>query len=157
MRVMVAEEMTEQRDVIYKLESNIDDCPGEVFGYVTDRLFEAGARDVYYTPIYMKKNRPAYQLNVICKEEDITKLEQIIFRETTTIGIRRVEMERTVLGREKRIDNTSFGKLEVKTCGERVYPEYEALAAVCQEQGISYRDAYNKVFAELNHKYTHDR
>ena len=157
LRVMVAEEMTEQRDVIYKLESNIDDCPGEVFGYVTDRLFEAGARDVYYTPIYMKKNRPAYQLNVICKEEDITKLEQIIFRETTTIGIRRVEMERTVLGREKRIDNTSFGKLEVKTCGERVYPEYEALAAVCQEQGISYLDAYNKVFAELNHKYTHDR
>ena len=65
LRVMVAEEMTEQRDVIYKLESNIDDCPGEVFGYVTDRLFEAGARDVYYTPIYMKKNRPAYQLNVI--------------------------------------------------------------------------------------------
>lgn len=152
LRAMIAEEMTEQRDVIYKLESNIDDCPGEVFGYVMDRLFEAGARDVYYTPIYMKKNRPAYQLNVICKEEDITKLEQIIFRETTTIGIRRVEMERTVLGREKRIDNTSFGKLEVKTCGDRVYPEYEALAAVCQEKGISYLEAYNRVFAELNQK-----
>lgn len=152
LRVMVTEEMTEQRDVIYKLESNIDDCPGEVFGYVMDRLFEAGARDVYYTPIYMKKNRPAYQINVICKEEDIAKLEQIIFRETTTIGIRRVEMERTVLGREKRIDNTSFGTLEVKACGDRVYPEYEALAAVCQERGISYLEAYNRVFAELNQK-----
>ena len=115
-----------------------------------DRLFEAGARDVYYTPIYMKKNRPAYQLNVICKEEDITKLEQVIFRETTTIGIRKIELERTVLKREKRMNNTSFGMLEVKMCGGRVYPEYEALAAICREQGIPYLEAYNKVFAELN-------
>ena len=98
----------------------------------------------------MKKNRPAYQLNVICKEEDITELEQIIFRETTTIGIRRVEMERTVLSREKRIDNTSLGTLEVKVCKDRVYPEYEALAAVCQKRGIPYLEAYNRVFAELN-------
>ncbi|MDE6622408.1 MAG: nickel pincer cofactor biosynthesis protein LarC [Lachnospiraceae bacterium] len=150
LRAMIVEELTEQSDVIYKLESNIDDCPGEAFGYVMDRLFEAGARDVYYTPIYMKKNRPAYQLNVICREEDIAKLEQIIFRETTTIGIRRVEMERTVSGREKRMNNTSLGMLEVKVCGDRIYPEYEALAAVCQERGIPYLEAYNRVFAELN-------
>ncbi len=152
LRAMIVEELEEQRDKIYKLESNIDDCPGEAFGYVMDRLFEEGARDVYYTPIYMKKNRPAYQLNVICKEEDVTKLEQIIFRETTTIGIRRVEMERTVLKREKRMDNTSLGTLEVKKCGDRVYPEYEALAAVCQEQELPYLETYNRVFAELNKK-----
>lgn len=152
LRAMIVEGMTEQRDVIYKLESNIDDCPGEVFGYVMDKLFEAGARDVYYTPIYMKKNRPAYQLNVICGEADITKLEQIIFRETTTIGIRRAEMERTVLRREKQMNNTSLGMLEVKVCGDRIYPEYEALAAVCRERGIPYLEAYNKVFAELNMK-----
>lgn len=152
LRAMIVEGMTEQRDVIYKLESNIDDCPGEVFGYVMDKLFEAGARDVYYTPIYMKKNRPAYQLNVICGETDIAKLEQIIFCETTTIGIRRVEMERTVLKREKRMNNTSLGTLEVKVCGDRIYPEYEALAAVCRERGIPYLEAYNKVFAELNLK-----
>ncbi|MDE7272881.1 MAG: nickel pincer cofactor biosynthesis protein LarC [Lachnospiraceae bacterium] len=150
LRAMIVEELTEQRDMICKLESNIDDCPGEAFGYVMDRLFEAGARDVYYTPVYMKKNRPAYQLNVICREEDIAKLEQIIFRETTTIGIRRVEMERTVLRREKRMKKTSMGTLEVKVCGDRIYPEYEALAAVCQEQGIPYLEAYNRAFAELN-------
>lgn len=150
LRAMIVEELTEQRDVIYKLESNIDDCPGEAFGYVMDRLFEAGARDVYYTPIYMKKNRPAYQLNVICRAEDIARLEQIIFSETTTIGIRRVVMERTVSGREKRMNNTSLGTLEVKVCGDRIYPEYEALAAVCQERGIPYLEAYNRVFAELN-------
>jgi len=150
LRAMIVEEAEGQQDIIYKLESNIDDCTGEMFGYVMDRLFEAGARDVYYTPIYMKKNRPAYQLNVLCKEEDISKLEQIIFQETTTIGIRKIELERSVLRREKRMNNTSLGTLEVKVCGGRVYPEYEALAAVCRERGISYLEAYNQVFAELN-------
>lgn len=137
LRAMIVEALEERGDVIYKLESNIDDCPGEALGYVMDRLFDAGARDVYYTPIYMKKNRPAYQINVICKEQDISGLEQIIFRETTTIGIRRVEMERTVLEREQRVDSTSLGMIEVKVCGDRVYPEYDALAAVCKGTGHS--------------------
>ncbi len=150
LRAMIVEALEERGDVIYKLESNIDDCPGEALGYVMDRLFDAGARDVYYTPIYMKKNRPAYQINVICKEQDISGLEQIIFRETTTIGIRRVEMERTVLEREQRVDSTSLGMIEVKVCGDRVYPEYDALAAVCREQGIPFPEAYHRVFAELN-------
>ena len=90
---------TKESDYIYKLESNIDDCTGEALGYVLEQLFEAGARDVHYSPVYMKKNRPAYQLNVICSEEMLTKMEEIIFRETTTIGIRRMKMERTVLKR----------------------------------------------------------
>ena len=120
LRAMIVEALEERGDVIYKLESNIDDCPGEALGYVMDRLFDAGARDVYYTPIYMKKNRPAYQINVICKEQDISGLEQIIFRETTTIGIRRVEMERTVLEREQRVDSTSLGMIEVKGTGHFV-------------------------------------
>lgn len=150
LRAMIMEVPEERQDVIYKLESNIDDCPGEALGYVMDRLFDAGARDVYYTPVYMKKNRPAYQLNVICIEQHIPMLEQIIFRETTTIGIRRVEMERTVIEREQRLYNTSLGKIEVKVCGDRIYPEYEPLAAACRERGIAYLDAYNRVYAELN-------
>ena len=150
LRAMIVEDLSAQQDVIYKLESNIDDCPGEAFGYVMDRLFEAGAKDVYYTPIYMKKNRPSYQLNVICREEEISRLEQIIFQETTTIGIRRVAMERTVLAREVRMKDTCLGRIAVKVCGDRVYPEYEALAAACIERGIPYQDAYNIVYAELN-------
>lgn len=97
-------------DYIYKLESNIDDCTGEALGYVMERLMKAGARDVHYTPVFMKKNRPAYQLNVICKEEDIEKLEGIIFRETTTIGIRRQKMERSVLKRQVKTVKTSLGE-----------------------------------------------
>lgn len=150
LRAMIMDVPEERQDVIYKLESNIDDCPGEALGYVMDRLFDAGARDVYYTPVYMKKNRPAYQLNVICIEQHIPRLEQIIFRETTTIGIRRVEMERTVIEREQRLYNTGLGKIEVKVCGDRIYPEYEPLAAACRERGIAYLDAYNRVYAELN-------
>ncbi|MGN0266239.1 MAG: nickel pincer cofactor biosynthesis protein LarB, partial [Lachnospiraceae bacterium] len=83
-------EMTSSgKDQIVKLESNIDDCSGEVMGYVMERLFEAGARDVSYMPIFMKKNRPAYQLNVICTTDKVDAMEKIIFSETTTIGIRR--------------------------------------------------------------------
>lgn len=153
LRAVLVEDASAQQDVIYKLESNIDDCAGEAFGYVMDRLFDAGARDVYFTPIYMKKNRPSYQLNVICKEQDILKLEQIIFHETTTIGIRRVKMERTVLEREECIKNTSFGMLAVKRCGDRAYPEYESLVSVCRERGIAYQEAYNIVYAELNQSF----
>lgn len=150
LRAMIVEEFSEKSDTIYKLETNIDDCTGEALGYVMDRLFEAGARDVHYMPVFMKKNRPAYQLNVICNEEDISKLEQIIFEETTTIGIRRVEMERTRLKREKKVADTTIGQIEVKVCGDRTYPEYESLAAICREKNISYLEAYHKVLAELN-------
>lgn len=150
LRAMILEEDSEEQDKIYKLETNVDDCSGEAFGYVMDRLFEAGARDVYYVPVFMKKNRPAYQLSVICKEEDLAKLEQIIFQETTTIGIRRVAMERTVLKREHQIMDTSLGKIAVKVCGKRIYPEYKSLVSICQEKGISYLEVYNKIYGELN-------
>lgn len=106
LRGMLIEPDTEEAaDFVYKLESNIDDCTGEALGYVMDRLFEAGARDVNYIPVYMKKNRPAYQLNVLCSEETVPRIEEIIFKETTTIGIRRVRMERTVMRREIRTKN----------------------------------------------------
>lgn len=124
---------------IWKLESNIDDCSGEILGYVSECLFAAGARDVFFTPIYMKKNRPAWQLSVLCDEEVIKEMEQILFRETTTIGIRRVYMERTVLPREIRKVRTSAGEVDVKVClngeEEKVFPEYESAAALARETG----------------------
>jgi len=79
----------------------MDDCGGEMMGHVMNLLMANGAREVHYTPIYTKKNRPAYTLTVICKESEREKLENLIFSETTTIGIRRVEMERTILQREE--------------------------------------------------------
>ena len=149
LRAMLIKPETGKQDEIWKLESNMDDCSGEVFGNLMETLFRAGARDVHYFPVYMKKNRPAYQLNVICDEEKIPKLEEVIFRETTTIGIRRVRMKRTVLKRREEEIRGWFGTAKVKVCslpaGERAYPEYESVKTISQEQGISYMDAYYEV------------
>ena len=139
-------------DYIYKLESNIDDCTGDALGYVMERLMKAGARDVHYTPVFMKKNRPAYQLNVICKEEDIEKLEGIIFRETTTIGIRRQKMERSVLKRQVKTVKTSLGEARIKVCfmenGMRAYPEYESVRELCRKNGLSFQETYQRIEEE---------
>lgn len=95
LRAMLIEEVPAGE--LWILESNIDDCAGEILGYTMDLLFEAGARDVWFTPIFMKKNRPAYQLSVLCAEDQIRALDAILFRETTTIGVRRYRVERTAL------------------------------------------------------------
>ena len=105
-----------ESDTIIKLESNIDDCSGETLGYVMELLYEAGAREANYMPVFMKKNRPAWLLTVVCKEDQVSGMERIIFKETTTIGIRRQKMERTVLKREMRTVVTPLGDVEVKVC-----------------------------------------
>lgn len=149
LRGMLIEPESEEADYIYKLETNLDDCTPEALGHVMERLFKAGARDVHYIPVFMKKNRPAYQMNVICSEEDVPKMEEIIFHETTTIGIRRVKMERTVMQREICTVRTSLGEAKVKVCRlegyVRVYPEYESVTAICREKGLSYQEVWSRV------------
>ncbi len=137
------------KDTICKLECNVDDCSGETLGFAMERLMGAGARDVHYSPVFMKKNRPAYQLNVICGQEDVQKMEQIIFEETTTIGIRHILMERTVLQREIVKVQTPFGDVDVKICGcgtdKHYYPEYESVTEICRKKGIPYQTAYRMI------------
>ncbi len=149
LRAMLIQDRTLENDTITKLESNIDDCSGEVLGYVMEQLFKAGAKDVHYMPVFMKKNRPAWQLNVICAKEDIEKLEHIIFRETTTIGIRRTEMDRTVLRREERTVSTVFGKAQVKVCEardvKRFYPEYESVIKLAEENQVPFSQVYQTI------------
>lgn len=155
-RAMLIETDDGDAEEIYKLESNIDDCTGENLGYAMERLMEAGARDVHYIPVYMKKNRPAYQLNVICKQEDIKRLEQIIFEETTTIGIRRIKVERSILKRRTENIQTALGEVQVKVCGEageeRYYSEYESLVRICRETKKPYQEVYRQVLSELAKK-----
>ena len=156
LRAMVLREKTKKqenlqgRDRIWHLETNIDDCTGEELGNVMKLLFEAGAKDVYYTPIYMKKNRPAYELSVICTEETRNILENIIFEETTTIGIRRTEMERTVLKREIHLLEAEGFPVKAKICtlpdgSRRCYPEHDSAAALAADRRISYREAWQKI------------
>lgn len=152
-RAMIIESQDDQQDLIYKLESNIDDSTGEALGYAMEQLLAAGARDVHYFPVFMKKNRPGYQLNVICDEAQIDTMEEIIFKETTTIGIRRVAMERSVLKRRLETRQTTYGTVQVKVvvaAGEvRVYPEYESIAKICREEKLSYQQVYQQVLCEI--------
>ena len=132
---------------LWILESNIDDCAGEVLGYTMDLLFEAGARDVWFTPIFMKKNRPAYQLSVLCTEDQIRALDAILFRETTTIGVRRYRVERTALPRRFFEVRVPGGTVRIKACeqpdgAEKCYPEYEDVKRIARETGKSYRELY---------------
>ena len=139
-----------EQDRIWKLETNVDDCTGEELGNVMRLLFEAGARDVYYTPVYMKKNRPAYELSVICEENQIPFMEDIIFEETTTIGIRRNCMNRTILKREISSLCIDGFQARIKICtlpnGQiRCYPEYDSVTAFAEKNHISYREAWEKI------------
>jgi uncharacterized protein (TIGR00299 family) protein len=146
---------TAQADSIFKLETNIDDCTGEQLGYVMEQLFAHGARDVHYTPFYIKKNRPAYLLTVICTEEKVRELEDILFLETTTIGIRKMKMERRILERTQETISLDMGTVEVKHCvmpdgTVRTYPEYESIAAIGRKTGQSLESVRNQFYKEYS-------
>lgn len=152
LRAMLIRETTDLqiKDIIWKLETDMDDCGGEMMGHVMNLLMANGAREVHYTPIYTKKNRPAYTLTVICKESEREKLENLIFSETTTIGIRRVEMERTILQREIQKKDTPVGTTIVKACtlpdgNIRYYPEYENVAELAERNQLSFRETYDRI------------
>ena len=148
LRAMLIEE--EPEGELWLLESNIDDCTGEALGYAMERLLEAGARDAFFTPIFMKKNRPAYKLSVLCDEERIREMDEILFRETTTIGVRRRRVERDVLERRFAEAETEQGTARVKVCrlpdGQEVfYPEYESVKELARRSGKAYREVYQAV------------
>ena len=152
LRAMLIRETTDLqiKDIIWKLETDMDDCGGEMMGHVMNLLMANGAREVHYTPIYTKKHRPAYTLTVICKESEREKLENLIFSETTTIGIRRVEMERTILQREIQKKDTPVGTAIVKACtlpdgNIRYYPEYENVAELAERNQLSFRETYDRI------------
>ncbi len=138
---------------IVKLEANIDDVTGEQLGYCMECLMRAGARDVSFVPIYMKKNRPAYELHVICDPAEVEQMEDIIFRETTTIGIRRCLMERHVMRREIQTVETEYGMAQVKVCSygaiRKVYPEYGSVVELCQKSKQDFRKVYQAVCAKF--------
>ena len=139
-------EIQEKNENFVVMETNIDDCSGEILGYTSEKLFENGALDVFFTPIFMKKNRPAYRLTVACKKEDMFKLQNIIFKETTTIGIRYRFEARTELGREFVEVDTKYGKIKAKKVtndGETyVYPEYESMKKIAKENNIPLKELY---------------
>lgn len=146
LRVSMGELCEESADEIAVLETNIDDASGEILGYTMDRLISAGAKDVFYSPIFMKKNRPSYKLTVLCSEDKREILEDIIFAETTTIGIRRRYETRACLERSFETIETKYGKLDVKKVikngKETAYPEFESAKKLAEENNVPLKDIY---------------
>ena len=128
------------------LETNIDDSTGEALGLAMESLLAAGALDVHYIPVFMKKNRPAWLLRVICRNEDVPELERIIFEQTSTIGIRRIPAGRTCLKRSGLTVTLPAGEVRVKKCEFEgrayYYPEYESVRALAETSGAKFADLF---------------
>ncbi|MFC1490878.1 nickel pincer cofactor biosynthesis protein LarC [Candidatus Latescibacterota bacterium] len=136
-------------DTSVLIETNIDDMNPELYGYVSDLLFDAGAKDVYMIPIFMKKGRPGTLLSVLTDEELKDTIIDLLLSETTSIGVRISTVKRRKLKRDERIVNTELGAVRVKVVyvngGERISPEYEECKVIAKEKGIPLLSVYDIV------------
>jgi len=152
------EETQANADSVCLLETNIDDAGGELVGSVTEKLFKHGALDVFSTPIYMKRSRPAVQISVICKVEDAQLLEQILFREGLTFGVRRQILQRSKLAREFVTVETEFGKIRIKTGtldGKIVNakPEFSDCVSAAKKHNVAVKAVLDAAMAAYRRKF----
>jgi uncharacterized protein (TIGR00299 family) protein len=143
---------THERDQVVVMETNLDDCPANIVGFAMERLWAAGALDVYATPIQMKKNRAAIKLTALCHEAQAAALEQILFAETGTLGVRRWTAERTILVREADVVSTPWGAVAGKRYRlpdgtRRFAPEYESCRQVAAQHGVALWQVYQAATA----------
>jgi uncharacterized protein (DUF111 family) len=133
-------------DLIWQLETNVDDVPAEVLGYTSEKLFDLGALDVFYVPVQMKKNRPGVMIVVLCGDEVRGPIEEVLFRETGTLGIRRCRKERSKLLRQIVHVPTPWGPIAGKVAWNdsvKVFtPEYEDCARVARQEAIPLRTVF---------------
>ena len=152
--ILGADEAPWKQEEMLVMETNIDDMNPEFYDYVLDRLFAAGARDVFLSAIQMKKNRPGTLLSVIAEPSLREKLSGIIFRETSTIGIRYYPVNRMILKRASKKVKTRFGTVKVKIIEEpdgtkRATPEYEDLRRIAQSKKIPLKVLYDEVLRSI--------
>ncbi len=139
-------------ETLVVLETNIDDMNPQVYEYVFTKLFAAGALDVWLTPIQMKKNRAAALLSALCRPRDADALTEILFTQTTTLGVRRREVQRTALAREIVSVTTRFGPARVKVARKRgrvlrAVPEYDDCRALAEKSSVPILEVYHAVEA----------
>ena len=157
LRVLIGETGSTADEQLLMIETNIDDMPPQHFGHVMDRAFDLGALDCYFTPVQMKKNRPAVLLSVLCKPEHREPLMDMLFAETTTIGIRSYEVQRRALVRSIERVETVYGAIDVKVAklnGVVVnrMAEYEQCRAAARTAGVPLRAVQDAAIAELTKK-----
>lgn len=156
LRMMVGE--TEQviyRDRIIQLETNIDDLSPQVYEHLMERLFAEGALDVFLTPITMKKGRPGVLLSILAEHHHATALSEIVFQETSTLGIRQIDLQRRILPRSSQTVETRFGPIQVKVITragglQKRLPEYEDCRRIAQETGMPLRQVMREMEQTLN-------
>ncbi len=143
------------KDRICELECNIDDMTGEELAFAAERLMEEGARDVTLSSVQMKKGRPATLMTVMCADEEAEKerFVRLIFRYTSTIGIRELISERYILDRKEETLDTPYGKVRCKKVSgygtERSKLEYDDLSRIAREQGLSISEARDLILSSL--------
>jgi uncharacterized protein (TIGR00299 family) protein len=148
LRILIGNDIDKQRsETVVVLESNLDDMNPELLGYLMDRLFDAGAKDVTFSHIQMKKNRPGIQLQVVGQPEDKDRLSSIIFKESTTLGIRFTYSQRSILARGELMVESPWGKMRVKKVINQggktaLLPEYEECRRVAKANNLALRDVY---------------
>ena len=142
-----------QKDRIVIVETCIDDMNPEVFGFVMDRLFEDGALDVYWIPIFMKKNRPGTMIQVLCRTDQKEAVINRILSETTSLGVRYYDVDRAWLARKQITKKTGYGMVKVKQITDtdgstRIVPEYEVCKKIALEKNIPIRVVYDRIAKE---------
>jgi hypothetical protein len=153
LRLWLGEELAASRNAVLLVETNIDDMSAELLGYVQERLFAAGAADVWFTPIFMKKNRPATMLSLLCAVEREETVVRVLLEETSTLGVRVREVRRHEAQRETFEFESSLGPACVKVKrlpGKKaqVSPEYEACRQLALERDLPLAEVYRTVEAE---------
>ncbi|HLN19818.1 MAG TPA: nickel pincer cofactor biosynthesis protein LarC [Bacteroidales bacterium] len=158
LRVFIAEtDVAEPGHDATLLECNIDDMNPEFFEFISEKLFKAGAADVYLTNIMMKKGRPGIVLSIICENENSESLKEILFQESTTLGIRTFKFRKDTLTRQPEVIDTEFGKINIKRSFYKgkevsVKPEYDDCKRVAMEKVLPLKEVYNKVLSILHKK-----
>ena len=137
-----------------KVEVNLDDMPGEWLGYVMEKLFDSGANDVFYSSIYMKKNRPGVLLQLLCDRTNLDDIKSVLFRETTTLGIRYFPISVHRLARKFYQVETVWGSVTIKQGiheGEVVEnaPEYEDCRQIAEKNNVPIKEVYKIVWEKI--------
>ncbi len=150
-----------ETDTVTRLGTNLDDLSPEILGATMEKLFAAGALDVWFTPIQMKKNRPGVEVSVLCEEERTTDLADIIFRETSAFGLRTERIVRLKLERRFETVSTKFGAVTVKLgikdgAVVQIAPEFESCRARSAETGTPLREIYAAAMRAFAAKHSND-
>lgn len=147
-----------KQNIVYEISANIDDMSSEIYSYLYEKLLSKGALDVYSESIFMKKNRPAYKLSVLCKKDELKKLIELLLEETSTFGVRYQKLNKAMLDRDFDKIKTKYGDIQIKLGylnGKliKVTPEYEDCKIIANKENIPIKKVFDEINSIINEKF----